>query len=160
MRSAVRGTGGRRDSAPQSAAHDFARRRCGRRTGKQTHGGTTGRWHWIYIERSMSEEAFCTFFKSITADNLASSSRPRRWRPPTRRSSRTRLYYAHPCASWERGSNENANRIVRWFIPKGSALSRVTHSALTQIEEWINTCPRRILGFKTAEELFIQEMAA
>jgi IS30 family transposase len=113
------------------------------------------------IERTMGKEAFRILFKTITADNgsefLQADEMERSAFGGLRR---TKIYYAHPYASWERGSNENANRILRRFIPKGSALSRVTHSALAQIEEWINTCPRRILGFKTAEELFIQEMAA
>jgi IS30 family transposase len=113
------------------------------------------------IERSMGQEAFRTFFKSITADNGSEFLHAEALESSVLGAhQRTRLYYAHPFASWERGSNENINRIIRRFIPKGSALSRVTHSALAQIEEWINTCPRRILGFKTAEELFIQEMAA
>ena len=113
------------------------------------------------IERAMGKEAFRTFFKSITADNGSEFLHAEALETSALGNHRrTRLYYAHPYASWERGSNENANRMIRRFIPKGSALSRLTGSALEQIEEWINTCPRRILGFKTAEELFIQEMAA
>jgi IS30 family transposase len=113
------------------------------------------------VERSMGKEAFRTFFKSITADNGSEFLHAEALETSALGGHRrTRLYYAHPYASWERGSNENANRIIRRFIPSGSALSRVTRSELEQIEKWINTCPRRILGFKTAEELFIQEVAA
>lgn len=113
------------------------------------------------IERSTGKEVFRASFKSITADNGSEFLRAEALEISALGGHRrTRLYYAHPFASWERGSNENANRILRRFIPKGSALSRLTRSDLKQIEEWINTCPRRILGFKTAEELFIQEMAA
>jgi IS30 family transposase len=113
------------------------------------------------IERAMGKEAFKVVFKSITADNgsefldfgmLEASV--------FGRLARTRIYYAHPYSSWERGSNENTNRIIRRFIPKGSDISKYTRTAIQKIENWINGYPRRILNFKTAEELFIQELAA
>jgi IS30 family transposase len=113
------------------------------------------------IERSMGKEAFKVMFVSITADNgsefldylaLEQSVKSR--------SPRTRIYYAHPYSSWERGSNENANRIIRRFIPKGCDINRHTRADIRNIEEWINNYPRKILNFKTAEELFILELAA
>ncbi len=113
------------------------------------------------IERSMGKEAFKVTFVSITADNgsefldylaLEQSVKSR--------SSRTHIYYAHPYSSWERGSNENANRIIRRFIPKGCNIGRYTRADIRAIEEWINSYPRKILNFKTAEELFIKELAA
>ncbi len=113
------------------------------------------------LERSMGQEAFKVMFASITADNgsefldylaLEQSVKSR--------SSRTHIYYAHPYSSWERGSNENANRIVRRFIPKGCNIGRYTHADIRTIEEWINGYPRKVLDFKTAEERFIQEIAA
>jgi len=113
------------------------------------------------IERSMGQEAFRLWFKTITADNGSEFLQTDGIEGSvlgTHR--RTRLYYAHPYSSWERGSNENVNRILRRFIPKGTSLSRVKCSTVKQIEEWINRYPRRILGFKTAEEMFIQEVAA
>ncbi len=73
---------------------------------------------------------------------------------------RSHLYYAHPYSSWERGSNENATRIIRRFIPKGCDIGRYTVAAIQKIENWINRYPRKILNFKTAEELFIKELAA
>lgn len=73
---------------------------------------------------------------------------------------RTHIYYAHPYSSWERGSNKNTNRMIRRFISKGSDISKCTRTAIQEIENWINRYPRKILGFKTAEEIFIQETAA
>lgn len=112
------------------------------------------------IERSIGQETFRSVFRSITADNGSEFLQAEVLESSVFGGQRTCLYYAHAYASWERGSNENANRMIRRFIPKGSALSRLTRPALEQIEEWINTCPRRILGFKTAEEMFIREIAA
>ena len=113
------------------------------------------------IERSMGKEAFKVVFKSITSDNgsefldfgaLEASV--------FGGSARSRIYYAHPYSSWERGSNENTNRMIRRFIPKGSDISKCTRTAIQEIENWINRYPRKILGFRTAEEMFIREMAA
>lgn len=108
------------------------------------------------IERAMGQERFRRIFQSITADNGGEFLNYE----AVERANRTRLYYAHAYAAWERGSNENINRMIRRFLPKGSALSRVNSSVVEQIEEWINHYPRRIHGFKTAEEMFIEELAA
>ena len=113
------------------------------------------------LERMMGTGAFRTVFRSITADNgsefldvesmekSAFSSRKR-----------TQMYYAHPYASWERGSNENANRMIRRFIPKGADMADFSGAVIREIEGWINRYPRKILEFKTAEEMFNLEMAA
>ena len=113
------------------------------------------------IERSMGRESFSAMFVSITADNgsefldfLCME------KSVAGRSSRTHIYYAHPYSSWERGSNENANRIIRRFVPKGCDIGKYTLEALRVIETWINRYPRKILNFKTAEELFASESAA
>lgn len=113
------------------------------------------------IERQMGPEAFRAVFKTITADNGSEFLDHKALERSVRnRQLRTRLFYAHPYSSWERGSNENANRIIRRFIPKGCDISTFTRRQIQAIEEWINNYPRKILNFKTAEELFIQELAA
>ena len=56
------------------------------------------------------------------------------------------IYYAHPYSSWERGSNENGNRMLRRFIPKGMDLGSLTAKQLQEYEDWVNDYPRRILG--------------
>jgi len=113
------------------------------------------------IERSMGKEAFKVMFVSITADNgsefldyLALEQ------SVLSRSSRTHIYYAHPYSSWERGTNENTNRIIRRFVPKGCDIGKYTRKELRKIETWINGYPRKILNFKTAEELFALELTA
>ena len=62
------------------------------------------------------------------------------------------LFYAHPFRASERGSNENANRIVRRFIPKGADISQVSQTRIQQIEDWMNALPRKILDGLSAEE--------
>lgn len=112
------------------------------------------------IERQMGTEAFRIVFKSITADNGSEFLDHEALERSVSGGKRTHVYYAHPYAGWERGSNENANRIIRRFIPKGCAISRFTRKQIQKIEEWINNYPRRILDFETAEERFIRELAA
>ncbi|MFP3155591.1 IS30 family transposase [Lachnospiraceae bacterium ZAX-1] len=63
------------------------------------------------------------------------------------------VYYAHPYSSWERGSNENGNRILRRFVPKGMDIGELTVKQLQKIEDWVNNYPRKILGYKTANEI-------
>ena len=112
------------------------------------------------IERQMGKEAFRVVFKSITADNGSEFLDYEAIEQSVFGGTRTHIYYAHPYSSWERGSNENANRIIRRFIPKGSDISTFTRKQIQAIEDWINNYPRKILDFETAEERFIQELAA
>ena len=65
------------------------------------------------------------------------------------------VYFAHPCSAFGRGSNENANRIIRRFIPRGADLSKYTDRDIRRIEEWINSPPG-----KSLEGLFAEEAAS
>jgi IS30 family transposase len=62
------------------------------------------------------------------------------------------LFYAHPSCPRERGSNENANRIIRRYLPKGTDLSKVSRSRIQEIEDEINNMERAVLGWKSALE--------
>lgn len=66
---------------------------------------------------------------------------------------RTRVYFAHAYASWERGTNENQNRMIRRFIPKGKNIAAVSENRVQEIQDWMNNYPRRILGYKTANQV-------
>jgi len=65
---------------------------------------------------------------------------------------RCAVFFAHPFRASERGSNENANRIVRRFVPKGADISAFTRKQIQRIEDWINALPRKILDGLSAEE--------
>ena len=54
-----------------------------------------------------------------------------------------KIYYAHPYSSYERGSNENANRLIRRFIPKGANIDQYSDQQIAEIERWINNEPVR-----------------
>ena len=67
---------------------------------------------------------------------------------------RTVCYYAHPYSAWERGSNEVANKLIRRFVPKGTNIGSLTKMDVRRIEHWMNNYPRRIFGYRSANEIF------
>ena len=71
---------------------------------------------------------------------------------------RTNLYFAHPYSAFERGANENANRIIRRFIPKGSDIGDYTPRQIQEIENWMNRLHRESLNGKTAAEAEREEI--
>lgn len=65
-----------------------------------------------------------------------------------------RVYFAHPYASWERGTNENTNGLIRQYFPKHRNLTTVTQKELDHAMHRLNHRPRKRLGFKTPYEIF------
>jgi IS30 family transposase len=90
---------------------------------------------------------FSVVFKTITADNGSEFLDSEAIKKAAKCGE---VYYAHPYSSWERGSNENGNRILRRFVPKGTDIGKLTERELQRIEDWVNNYPRKILGYKTA----------
>lgn len=91
-------------------------------------------------------------FKSITADNgtefhdyvevEAATGAP--------------FYFATPHHSWERGTNENTNGLIRQYVPKGTSMTKLTQHRCNAIANKLNTRPRKRLGFRTPEECFYE----
>ena len=108
------------------------------------------------IERKIGRKEFVRTFKSITVDNgcefLNYSGIERS--SQSKNKSRTIVYYAHPYSSWERGTNENMNRMIRRFIPKGTDIGKLTQRDIKRIEEWLNNYPRKLLGYRTPAEVY------
>ena len=103
------------------------------------------------LERRLGAQTFSSIFRSITTDNgcefadsaaISSSCFSNK--------SRTVHYVAHPYCASERGSNENANRFIRRFFPKGTDLSGVSQKTLNAIALWMNRYPRAIFNGKSA----------
>ncbi len=65
------------------------------------------------------------------------------------------FYFAHAYASWERGLNENTNGLVRQYFPKKSSFAAITAEDIDLVMERLNSRPRKCLGFKTPNELFL-----
>lgn len=100
---------------------------------------------------------FSEYFKTITVDNGPEflNSIELETSIFCLKKKRFKLYYAHPYSSWERGSNENANKLIRRFIPKGTDIGKLKNKDIERIEHWINNYPRRIFGYKTANEMAV-----
>ena len=65
----------------------------------------------------------------------------------------TDIYFATPYHSWERGTNENTNGLIRQFLPKSSRLDNIPDEVIQDIENNLNNRPRKVLGFKTPLEV-------
>lgn len=69
------------------------------------------------------------------------------------------VYFADPYSSWQRGSNENGNGLLREFFPKGHDFAAVTEEELANAVSLINNRPRKCLGWKSAHEAFMEELS-
>lgn len=105
------------------------------------------------LERKLGTPAFREKFKTLTCDNgvefsgwetIEQSCRTKR--------KRTEVYFAHPYCSSERGTNENHNRMVRRWIPKGDDIGLYTPKEVENIQEWINNYPRRMFDGMSCRE--------
>lgn len=63
------------------------------------------------------------------------------------------IYFCHPYHSWEKGSIENANGVIRRDIPKGSDLSRYSKRFIQKLEAKLNRRPMKVLGYRTPQEV-------
>lgn len=70
------------------------------------------------------------------------------------RESKVDIYFANPYHSWERGSNENCNKLIRQFFPKGMPFDSITEKQVKKVERLLNNRPRKRLGYKTPNEVF------
>ena len=68
-------------------------------------------------------------------------------------------YFADPYSSWQRGSNENRNGRIRRYLPKGTSFEDLTQDELDAIVGEINDTPMKLLGYKTPNEVWDEEMA-
>lgn len=92
--------------------------------------------------------------KSVTNDNGCEFIRYAR----TRDALGVPIYFTRPYASWERGTVENTNKLIRQYVPKHSTIEEITHEQIKMVEMVLNQRPRKILGFRTPEEVHTQEL--
>ena len=103
------------------------------------------------IEQEYGKEMFNKVFRSITVDNGVEFSR-------LTKSVRTELYYCHPYSAYERGTNENINKMIRRFFPKGTDFRGEPPEYIRAVQNWINDYPREILNYQSAAMLFQNEL--
>ena len=108
------------------------------------------------LERKLGARRFRAIFKSITFDNGTEFAAAEELERSciNKHLPRTKVYFCHPYSSWERGTNENTNGMIRRRFPKGTNFAAVTNAQIAQAENWINNYPRKILGYKSSEIVF------
>src|SRR5690625_3726666 len=109
-----------------------------------------------------SDLDFSQTFKTITVDNGTEFLDVETLETSIKNTEepRTNVYYCHPYASYERGSNEQMHTLIRRFIPKGSDISQYSKDQIKEIEQWINNYPRRLLDSHSSMHLLRQEVSA
>ena len=103
------------------------------------------------LENELGSVRFRQLFKTITCDN---GSEFYDWKG-IEKDSRTQLFYAHPYAPHERGSNENNNRFIRRFVPKGVDIGEYTDDDIMNIQNYINYYPRGIFNGLSSNEILM-----
>ena len=99
-------------------------------------------------------EHFSEVFKTITTDNGSEFSRL----SELEELAETLVYFTHPYTSCEKGTIERHNGIIRRFIPNGKRISDFDMEEISNIEVWCNSLPRKILGYRTPDEVFEDEL--
>ena len=67
------------------------------------------------------------------------------------------FYFAHPYSSWERGLNENTNGLIRQYFPKHCDFTTITDEEVRQVQQRLNSRPRKTLGYQTPHQVFYQQ---
>ena len=94
------------------------------------------------------------FKKTMTYDNGIEMARHEKITQNTG----MKIYFAHPYSSWERGTNENTNGLIRRYLPKGTDFNKIDKKQLQIIQEKLNNRPRKIIGYKTPKEMMDFEL--
>lgn len=109
------------------------------------------------IERKLGSRLFRIIFRTITVDNGSEFADCECMeRSCLTKQKRTHIYYCHPYSAFERGSNENANSLIRRWLPKGTKLAAVTKAQVKKIEDWMNNYPRVILGGRCSNNVLAE----
>ena len=102
---------------------------------------------------------FYDVFKTITADNGSEFKDAIGMSLKLKNGKSVKIYYAHAYHSWERGTNENYNKMIRRYFPKGTDFSKVNNTHLQEVINIINSYPRKLFNFKDASFIFNRELS-
>lgn len=105
------------------------------------------------LEHQLGKAKFRETFQSITTDNGSEFLEYEKLRQSIYGGVRFELYYCHSYSAWEKGSNENHNRMIRRFFPKGTDFGKVSKKRIAALQDWMNGYPRKVLDWKAPQEL-------
>lgn len=106
-----------------------------------------------HLERSTPK--FKQKFQSITTDNGSEFMVLQDLQRSIYGGKRFDVWYCHSYAAWEKGTNENHNRMIRRWFPKGTDFTEVSPARIREIQNWMNDYPRKILNWNTPNELAV-----
>lgn len=98
--------------------------------------------------KSLPEKAL----KTITHDNGVEMAEHKLFTKRTK----MQVYFAHPYSSWERGTNENTNGLIRRVFKKKTNFNKVSVQQLKELQDRLNNRPRKVLGYKTPNEMLAE----
>ena len=102
------------------------------------------------LEKKMPD--FKLRFQSITTDNGPEFLQMEELQRSIYGGKRFDVWYCHSYAAWEKGSNENHNRMIRRWFPKGTDFTKVSKKRIAALQEWMNNYPRKILDWNTPND--------
>lgn len=88
--------------------------------------------------------------KSLTYDQGREMAQHKRFTKETN----VQVYFCHPKSPWQRGTNENTNRLLRQYFPKNTDFTKVPLTELKRVQRSLNERPRATLGYRTPIEVF------
>ena len=97
---------------------------------------------------------FNKVFKSFTSDNGTEFSNYKE----IIKYINSMIYFCHPYSSYERGTNEKNNGMIRYFIKKGEKIDKYSQIQINGIADWINNYPRKLLDYSTSKEEFMNHV--
>lgn len=100
--------------------------------------------------KSILKSDFNKIFKSFTSDNGSEFSNYK----DIIKYINVMIYFAHPYSSWERGTNEKNNGLIRYFIKKGKNINQYSQADINDITNWINNYPRKLFNYSTSRYEF------
>jgi len=104
------------------------------------------------LERKMGKEKFREAFKTITTDNGPEFLEYEKLTRSIFGGKRFEVYYCHSYFAWAKGTNENHNRFMPRFFPKGTSFAKVSQEEITDVQDFMNSYPRKKLGWLTPLE--------
>ncbi len=104
-------------------------------------------------QRRMQDLPLC-LRRSITFDNGKEFAEHR----TLTRGLGVEIYFADSYASWQRGTNENTNGLLRQYYPKGTDFTTVSYRAVARVEQPLNDRPRRRLNYRTPNEVLAKHL--
>jgi len=68
----------------------------------------------------------------------------------------TTSFFCNPYSSWEKGTVENINGLIRRFFPKKTDFDTITEDEIQEVKDWINNRPMKVLGYKSPNEKYAE----